>query len=79
MLFSFCTHFKSFSSTISSELFNSRFVVDEDDNGKSRLERVIIKLISNSVPEWRIQKRQGALGWGFKPSAYFVRRAGALG
>ena len=36
-LFSFATHFKSPSSTTSREL---RLVVDEDDNGKFRIERV---------------------------------------
>ena len=36
----FFTHFKSSSSTTSRELRHSRLVVDEDDNGKCRLERV---------------------------------------
>ena len=41
IFFSFFTHFKSSSSTTSRELRQySRLVLDEDDNGKYKLQRV---------------------------------------
>ena len=53
IFFNFLAHNKSFSSTTTRELrfiphqiifiyYNSRLVADEDDNGKFRLERVLI-------------------------------------